>query len=411
MADIRPFVCVHPSEGYYEKVAALPYDVYHRAEAKSFVAGRPCSFLNIDRPETQFPDDQDMYADIVYEKAAEMFDAWIRNGILKQEQDPCYFIYSLTMNGREQSGIVAGVSMDDYLGGIVRRHENTLAAKEVDRIRHVDALSAQTGPIFLAFRQKDRIRELVNEAKKDKPLFDFVSEDGIRHAGYRIHDPEKIRTLSEDLDKLERVYIADGHHRCASAAKVALKRREENPGYTGQEDFNYFLSVLFPDDELKILPYNRLLKSLNGMPEEEFLQKISRIFRISPAAGPVEPEEKGCYGLFIGGRWYLLRQLEELVQDDSVEGLDVAYLQRELLTPVLGIADPKNDSRIDFAGGIRGTAFLEEEVLSGHAAAAISMYPTSIGELFAVADEGRLMPPKSTWFEPKLRSGLFIHRF
>ena len=411
MADIKPFVCVHPSEGYFEKVAALPYDVYHRAEAKSFVEGRPCSFLNIDRPETQFPDDQDMYADIVYQKAAELFGAWIRDGILEQEQAPCYFIYTLTMNGREQNGIVAGVSVDDYLNGTVRRHENTLAAKEEDRIRHVDALSAQTGPIFLAFRQRARIRQLVDEAKAQNPLFDFTAEDGIRHRGFRISDQEKIQALSEALAGLERVYIADGHHRCASAAKVALKRREENPGYTGQEDFNYFLSVLFPDDELKILPYNRLLKSLNGMSEEEFMQRLGTIFRISPALGPVEPERKGSYGLYIGGRWYHLQQKPELVVDDCVEGLDVAYLQRELLTPVLGIADPKNDSRIDFAGGIRGTAYLEEEVDSGDAAAAISMYPTSIEELFAVADEGRLMPPKSTWFEPKLRSGLFIHRF
>lgn len=411
MADIKPFVCVHPSEGYFEKVAALPYDVYHRAEAKSFVEGRPCSFLNIDRPETQFPDDQDMYADIVYQKAAELFGAWIRDGILEQEQAPCYFIYSLTMNGREQNGIVAGVSVDDYLNGTVRRHENTLAAKEEDRIRHVDALSAQTGPIFLAFRQRARIRQLVDETKAQNPLFDFTAEDGIRHRGFRISDHEKIKALSEALAGLERVYIADGHHRCASAAKVALKRREENPGYTGQEDFNYFLSVLFPDDELKILPYNRLLKSLNGMSEEEFMQRLGIIFRISPAPGPVEPERKGSYGLYIGGRWYHLQQKPELVVDDCVEGLDVAYLQRELLTPVLGIADPKNDSRIDFAGGIRGTAYLEEEVDSGDAAAAISMYPTSIEELFAVADEGRLMPPKSTWFEPKLRSGLFIHRF
>lgn len=410
MAIVKPFVCVHPAGGYYDEVAALPYDVYSRAEAKAFVEDKPHSFLNIDRPETQFPDDQDMYADCVYEKASSMLLKWQEEGILEQEEEACYFIYSLTMNGREQTGIVGCCSVDDYLNDVIRKHEFTLEEKELDRIRHVDVCNAQTGPIFLAYRHREDIRCLVEQVKKENPMFDFVSEDGVRHAGWKVSDRTVNQKLEAAFADIPRTYIADGHHRCASAAKVAVKRREENKNYTGKEEFNYFLSILFPDDELKILPYNRLIKDLNGLSEEEFLNRVEEKFRIRKVSTAVNPSVKGTCGMYLNGRWYLLEQREEYISRDCVDGLDVAYLQNELLDPVLGISDPKTDHRIEFSGGIRGTEYLEKRCQSDMAAA-FSMYPTSIQELFAVADADRMMPPKSTWFEPKLRSGLFIHRF
>ncbi len=410
MAIVKPFVCIHPAEGYFEKVAALPYDVYSRAEAKAFVADKPYSFLNIDRPETQFSEDQDMYADRVYEKAASMLEQWQKDGILKQEEKACYFIYSLTMNGREQTGIVGCSAVDDYVHGTIRKHEFTLEEKEKDRIRHVDRCSMQTGPIFLAYRRQESIQKLLKEIKKQPPLFDFTSEDGVHHAGWSVTDEAVNQALEAAFAQIPCTYIADGHHRCASAVKVALKRREEHPDYDGTESFNYILSVLFSDDELQILPYNRLVKDLNGYTVREFLQKAEEKFQITKMSSPVLPKEKGTYGMFLEDQWYLLQQRPEYQQQDCVEGLDVAYLQRELLEPVLGIADPKTNPRIAFSGGIRGLAELEKRCHTDMKAA-FSMYPTSIQELFAVADANCMMPPKSTWFEPKLRSGLFLHPF
>ena len=410
MAIVKPFLCVHPSDGHYEEVSALPYDVFSREEAREEVKDKPYSFLNIDRPETQFSPEQDMYADCVYEKAARMLEAWEQKGILTEEKEACYYIYALTMDGREQNGIVACSSVDDYLTGVIRKHEFTLAEKEMDRIRHVDTCNAQTGPIFLAYRHQDKISSLIAEAKKEAPLFDFISEDGVRHAGWKIDDPAVNAALEKAFSTIPRTYIADGHHRCASAVKVALKRREEKPDYTGNEEFNYFLSILFPDDELCILPYNRVVHDLNGLTEEVFLEKVAEKFEISKSDTDVEPKEKGCCGMYLDKQWYLLKQKTEFVQDDSVEQLDVAFLQREIMEPVLGIADPKKDQRIGFSGGIRGNADLEKRCHTDMKVA-FSMYPTSIQELFAVADAQRMMPPKSTWFEPKLRSGLFIHKF
>lgn len=410
MAIVKPFLCVHPAEGFYEKVAALPYDVYSREEAKKAVQGHPYSFLNIDRPETQFPGEQDMYADCVYQKASDLLQQWQKEGILKQEEKPCYFIYSLIMDGKEQTGIVGCSGVDDYINGVIRRHEYTLAEKEEDRIRHVDRCSAQTGPIFLAYRQREDIRILVNRIKKEEPLFDFVCEDGIRHRGWKVKEDSINQALSEAFEKLPRTYIADGHHRCASAVKVAKKRREQNPGYTGDEAFNFFLSILFPDEELRILPYNRMVRDLNGLTVTEFLEKVQEKFVLTKAAEAVHPEKKGLYGMYLENQWYQLEQRPQWVKTDCVDSLDVSYLQRELLEPVLGIQNPKTDSRIAFSGGIRGTDDLEQHCRKDMKVA-FSLYPTSMEELFAVADAGQMMPPKSTWFEPKLRSGLFIHRF
>lgn len=391
-----------------QKIAALPYDVYHREDARAAVLGKPLSFLNIDRPETMFDESYDMYATEVYEAARDRLHDMRAQGQFVKEERPVYYIYELTMNGRAQTGIVACASIDDYLNGVIKKHENTREEKELDRIRHVDVCGAQTGPIFLAYRSREEIRSLVREAKEHPPVFSFVSEDGIRHTGWIIADEQRVQMLENAFAKVDSAYIADGHHRAASAVKVGLKRRAAKPDYDGTEEFNYFLAVLFPDDELMIMDYNRVVKDLNGLTEEEYLGKVSEKFSIRELSEEKKPEHRGQMTMYLHGRWYELEEKEEYIQKDPVNGLDVAYLQRELLTPVLGIGDPRTDSRIDFVGGIRGIAELKRRADSDMEAA-FAMYPTSIRELFAVADAGLLMPPKSTWFEPKLRSGLFIH--
>ena len=410
MANIIPFKCCHPGEGYYDKIAALPYDVYSREEARKEVEGNPLSFLNIDRPETQFPERQDMYASCVYEKANAMLEEWQEKGYFVEDAKSCYYIYSLTMDGREQTGIVACSSVDDYLNNTIRKHEFTLAEKEEDRIRHVDTCSAQTGPIFLTYRNKKEICQMVEAIKRTSPIFDFISEDGVKHVGWQVVDEQMNKEITQAFANVPFTYIADGHHRCASAVKVAMKRREENPGYTGQEEYNFFLSIIFPDNELNIMPYNRMVRDLNGLSEKEFLQKVGERFDLEPVNQMVTPSQKGTYGMFLSGQWYVLKQKECFKKTDPVGNLDVSYLQSELLEPVLGIKDPKKDARIAFAGGIRGTKYLEERC-GKDMKVAFSVYPTSIDELFAVADQEKMMPPKSTWFEPKLRSGLFIHKF
>lgn len=391
-----------------QKIAALPYDVYHREDARAAVLGKPLSFLNIDRPETMFDESYDMYATEVYEAARDRLHDMRAQGQFVKEERPVYYIYELTMNGRAQTGIVACASIDDYLNGVIKKHENTREEKELDRIRHVDVCGAQTGPIFLAYRSREEIRSLVREAKEHPPVFSFVSEDGIRHTGWIIADEQRVQMLENAFAKVDSAYIADGHHRAASAVKVGLKRRAAKPDYDGTEEFNYFLAVLFPDDELMIMDYNRVVKDLNGLTEEEYLGKVSEKFSIRELSEEKKPEHRGQMTMYLHGHWYELEEKEEYIQKDPVNGLDVAYLQRELLTPVLGIGDPRTDSRIDFVGGIRGIAELKRRADSDMEAA-FAMYPTSIRELFAVADAGLLMPPKSTWFEPKLRSGLFIH--
>ncbi len=420
MAVIRPFKAYRPAKGLEDKIAALPYDVYNREEACAVVAQNPYSFLAIDRAETQFGPEVSTYAPEVYAKARKMLEEQIADGRFVQEEKPCYYLYEQTMDGRSQTGIVACASIDDYCNNIIKKHENTRADKEQDRINHVDICNMQTGPIFLAYRATEVLKELTKQVKKNVPLYDFVSEDGIGHRVWVVDADEKIATIADAFNKIPGVYIADGHHRCASAAKVGLKRRAENPGYTGEEEFNYFLAVLFPDEELKILDYNRVVKDLNGNSAEEFLAQVSKSFEIrkedvSLTGKGYAPARKGEFGMFMDGQWYCLTAKPEICSDDAVAGLDVSILQDYLLKPILGIGDPKTDKRIDFVGGIRGLKELERRCTpakEGEAAemiVAFSMYPTSIGELFAVADAERLMPPKSTWFEPKLRSGLFLH--
>lgn len=409
MAVIKPFQSIRPAKEYTSRVAALPYDVYNRKEAAVEAAKDRLSFLNIDRPETQFEEGHDIYAPEVYQKARQMLDEQIAGGIYIRDEQDCYYLYELTMNGRSQTGLVACASIDDYRNNIIKKHENTRADKEADRIRHVDVCSAQTGPIFLAYRKNDCVESVTERVKAEAPLFDFVSEDGIRHRGWKISGEAEIQTIRKAFDGIGPIYIADGHHRAASAVRAGLKRRADHPDYTGKEEFNYFLSILFPDEELMIMDYNRVVKDLNGLTEGEFLKKVQEKCEVTTWDGPCRPERKGCLGMLLGSQWYHLTFHSAYCSEDPVEGLDVSILQKELLEPVLGIADPKQDSRIDFVGGIRGLNELERRVRED-CAAAFAMYPTSIEELFNVADAGLLMPPKSTWFEPKLRSGLFIHR-
>lgn len=410
MPKVTPFKSIRPVPSLAHRIAALPYDVYNRKEACEEVAKEPMSFLKIDRAETQFSDDVDTYDDRVYEKAKELLKQEIETGSFLIEETPCYYIYELTMEGRSQTGIVACSDIDDYNNSIIKKHENTREEKEIDRIRHVDATNAHTGPIFLAYRSKPEINEIVAVCKKTAPLYDFTSADGILHKAWQISDAKTIKRLESLFEEIPCTYIADGHHRCASAVKVGLKRRLEHPGYTGKEEFNRFLSVLFPDDQLAILPYNRVVKDLNGYTEEDFLKEITAAgFQLTPAGKePVSPKAKGTFGMFLSGNWYLLTAAPSLLSSHPVEGLDVSILQNHLLAPILGIGDPRTDKRIDFVGGIRGLAELERRA-SEDMKLAFSMYPTSIDELLRVADAGLLMPPKSTWFEPKLRSGLFIH--
>ncbi|MBQ1326529.1 MAG: DUF1015 domain-containing protein [Eubacterium sp.] len=410
MADVRPFAAMRPAKDLVSQVAALPYDVYNRQEAKVEALREPKSFLRIDRPETNFSDDFDMYSQESYDKARELLDQAFNDGTYVEEESKMFYIYELIMDGRHQTGIVALSSIDDYISGVIKKHENTREEKELDRINHIYNCSAQTGPIFLAYREKKVINDIVNRIKKEyEPLYSFTSPDGITHNVWQVNGTEDLISLLAEFKSLENVYIADGHHRAASAVKVGLRKREENEGYTGEEEFNYFLSVLFPDSELKILPYNRVVKDLNGHTEADFLERLKEVCEVIKDDVPVEPENKGTFGMFLNDTWYRLKFKEEILNDDPVKGLDVSLLQDYVLEPLLGIKDPRIDSRIDFVGGIRGLSELERRVHSD-SVVAFSMYPTSIAELFSVADAGLLMPPKSTWFEPKLRSGIFIHR-
>lgn len=409
MATIKPFRAFRPGSGLAARVAALPYDVYDRAEAKAVVEKEPLSFLGIDRAETAFSDEVDMYADCVYLKAKEMLEERIREGVFVQDEKPCFYIYELTMDGRSQTGIVGCASVDEYLDNTIKKHENTREEKELDRIRHVDVTDMQTGPIFLAYHANEGIEAVIAAVKMTPAAEDFVSDDGVRHRVWVIRGQEQIEEISHAFAGVSSIYIADGHHRCASAVKVALKRRGEHPEYDGTEESNYFLSVLFADNELKIMDYNRLILDAGGQNHESIMEYIRQKCDVEgPFKEPVRPGEKGQFGMYDNTGWYRLTIHPEYKIDDAVEGLDVSILQREILEPLFAIEDPKTDPGIDFVGGIRGLGELERRVQED-AKVAFSMYPTSIQELFLVADQGKLMPPKSTWFEPKLRSGLFLH--
>lgn len=409
MAVIRQFKAIRPTAEMAEKVAALPYDVVNSEEARAMTADKPYSFLHVDKAEIDLPEGIDIYSPEVYAKAKENLYGMIDKGILVQDEKPMLYIYELTMDGRSQTGLVACTSIDEYMQGIIKKHELTREDKEQDRIRHVDICNANTGPIFLAYRTVDAISEIIERIKKNAPVYDFTAEDGIKHRAWIIDSDEDINKLVELFKAVPNLYIADGHHRNASAAKVGLKRRAEKPDYTGDEEFNYYLAVIFPSDQLKILDYNRVVKNINGMTEDEFIKKLSENFVIKEVSGRAKPEKQYDFGMYLNKKWYMLTAKENIRSKDAVKGLDVSILQDNVLIPILGIGDIRTDKRIDFVGGIRGLGELEKRVDSGEMKVAFAMYPTSIDQLMAIADENKIMPPKSTWFEPKLRSGLFIH--
>lgn len=409
MAVIRQFKAIRPTPEMAEKVAALPYDVVNSEEAAEMVIGNPYSFLHVDKAEIDLPAGTDIYSPEVYEKAKSNLEKMITDGVLVQDEKPMLYVYELTMDGRSQTGLVACTSIDEYMQGIIKKHELTREDKEQDRIRHVDICNANTGPIFLAYRTVDEISEIVDNVKKNAPVYDFTAEDGIIHRAWIIDNEETINRLVKLFKDVPNLYIADGHHRNASAAKVGLKRRNENPNYTGDEEFNYYLAVIFPSDQLKILDYNRVVKDLNGLSEEEFIKKLSEKFDIIETEGRAKPDKAYDFGMYMDGKWYMLTAKDEIKSKDAVKGLDVSILQDNVLIPILGIGDIRTDKRIDFVGGIRGLGELEKRVDSGEMKVAFAMYPTSIEQLMTIADENKIMPPKSTWFEPKLRSGLFIH--
>lgn len=413
MAIVRPFKGVVPKQELAEKVACLPYDVMNREEAKQMASGNPFSYLHIVRSEIDLPDSVGDYDKTVYETARKNLDKFISDGIMTQDKEPIYYIYRQLMNGRVQTGIVACTSIDDYMNDIIKKHELTRVAKEIDRINNFDYCDGNTEPVFLTYRKNEEINHIVNEwIKFHMPIYNFTSEDAITHIFWKLDDLSLVNRIAEIFGGIKYLYIADGHHRSASSVKVGLKRREENPNYDGSEEFNYFMAVIFPDEDLFIMDYNRVVKDLNGLSKEAFIETISEKFNVEKLSQkePFKPMTRATFGMYLDGAWYKVQAKPGTYDEkDPVERLDVSILQKNLLHPVLGIEDPRTDNRIDFVGGIRGLNELERRVKEGFAVA-FSMYPTTMDDLISIADAGEIMPPKSTWFEPKLRSGLFMHK-
>lgn len=410
MAVLKPFAAIRPIPALAGQVAALPYDVMNTEEARKLVRNNPYSFLHVDKAEINFNDSVNPYDDCVYKKAAETLKHMRSNGIYIQDSKPCLYIYREIMYGRVQAGIVGCVSIDDYADGTIKKHEMTREDKEADRIRHVDVCDANTGPIFLTYRARQNItRAMKYWMDSYSPIYDFTAEDGVRHTVWVVDDEKTIHSFQKEFENIPYLYIADGHHRAASAFHVGMMRRKEYPNYTGNEEFNYFLAVLFPDEQLHIWPYNRYVHDLNGMTAAQFLEKLKKDFDLSPVTGRYEPKKKHEAGMYLDGRWYSLTFRKGTFNaENPVEQLDVSILQNNLLGPILSIDDPRKSSRIDFVGGIRGLPELERLVNEGHGVA-FALYPTTMDDLMNISDSGCIMPPKSTWFEPKLRSGLFIH--
>lgn len=409
MAVFKAFNAYRPAVKNQSLIPALPYDVMNSDEAREMVKGNPLSFLHVDKAEVDLDKDVDLYSPLVYQKARENL-LWLENtGALIKDEEPCFYIYKQIMNGREQVGIVGCASIDDYKNNVIKKHEYTLAKKEQDRINHVNTCDANTGPIFLTYRNSDAINDMVAEwMSNHSPVYDFVA-DGVNQTVWAIDNASVISDIQKEFTDINSLYIADGHHRCASAVKVGEMRRSENPSYNGNEEFNYFLAIAFPDNDLEIMDYNRVVKDLNGMNEAEFIDAVKVNFDIEELAAQQRPEKRHTFSMYLDGKWYkLIAKADSFDESNPVDRLDVSILQNNLLEPVLGIKDPKNDSRIDFIGGIRGLNELKKRANSDMKVA-FAMYPTSIDDLMSIADAGKVMPPKSTWFEPKLLSGLFIH--
>lgn len=409
MSVIRPFSALRPKKEYASAVAALPYDVMNSEEAREKVKELPYSFLHVDKAEIDLPVGTDIYSDAVYAKAAENLKKLMSDGICVLDSKKNLYIYRQTMGDVVQTGVVGCASVDDYLNGVIKRHELTRADKEEDRIRHVDTCDANTGPIFLAYREKAEINAVLDKYTALAPEYDFISDGGVRNEVWVVEDEADIKTLVDGFARIPSLYIADGHHRAASAVKVALKRRAVHPDYTGDEEFNYFLAVYFRSNDLKILDYNRLIKDLNGLSPEELLTKLGESFTVEAHDGAVRPAKRHGFGMYLDGKWYSLTLKDGIADEsDPVGSLDVSLLQKLVISRIFGIDDPRTDKRIDFVGGIRGLGELEKRC-GEDMRVAFSMYPTSLDELMRIADASQIMPPKSTWFEPKLLSGLFIH--
>ena len=409
MAVFKAFRAYRPAKENQALIPALPYDVMNTEEAREMVKGNPLSFLHVDKAQIDFEKGFDQYSQQVYDKARENLLALEESGKMIQDESPCLYIYRQVMNGRSQTGIVGCASIDDYMNNIIKKHEHTLAVKEQDRVNHVNTCDANTGPIFLTYRNDHDINAIVNNwMRNHESTYDFTS-GSVKQTVWVVDDAETVDRLQSLFDKVSALYIADGHHRCASAVRVGKMRREENPSYTGNEEFNFFLAVAFPDEELAIMDYNRVVKDLNGLTEEEFFDKINEKFTISPLDSQQKPSEKHSFSMYIDGKWYCIKAKNCTYDaNDPVDRLDVSILQNNLLSPILGIENPKTDQRIEFIGGIRGLDELERRANSDMKVA-FAMFPTTIDDLMSIADADKIMPPKSTWFEPKLLSGLFIH--
>jgi uncharacterized protein (DUF1015 family) len=409
VAAIHPFRALRPPVGKVSEVAAVPYDVVNTEEARSLAAGNPLSFLHVSRPEIDLPEGTDIYADEVYEKARENFEKLKAEGTLEEEAEPSLYVYRLVMGEHTQVGVAAAFSVDEYDNDIIRKHERTRPDKENDRTRHMLTLRAQTGPVFLTYRADRRVDALVGAETTARPLYDFEASDGVRHTVWRAAHPEQLARCFAEVPAL---YIADGHHRAASASRARAALRDENTNHTGDEEYNRFLAVVFPDDQMQILPYHRVVKDLNGRDAGRFLDEVKSRFNINEDANPRGPGKAGHWHMYLAGKWFGLTLRDDAAQtlsDDPTMVLDVSLLQNNLLGPLLGVTDPRTDKRIDFVGGIRGTRELERLVDEGRAAVAFALHSTSIEDLLRVSDAGGVMPPKSTWFEPKLRDAILIH--
>ncbi|PID27235.1 MAG: hypothetical protein CR982_06465 [Candidatus Cloacimonadota bacterium] len=412
MAVIKKFKAIRPKEGLEKAVASFPYDVINSEEAREIAKGNPHSFLHVVKPEIDLPVGTDLYSEEVYATAKANIEKFISEGTLIQDEEPKLYIYRQTMDGREQYGIVGSAFVDDYDNDVIKKHEHTRKKKEADRVKHVDTTNINAGPIFLTYKNKESINNIVSDVvKSTKPVYDFVADDGIGHTVWIIEDDSKSDKLIEEFAKIDYLYVADGHHRSASAAIVANRRRENNPNHNGSEEYNYFLAVYFPDEQLHIMDYNRVVIDLNGNSEDEYFEKLTKIFECEKIGSDIyRPTKKGEIGMYMDKNWYKLTVKSGIFDPkDPVNSLDTAILQSNILDPVLGIDDPRTSERVDFIGGIRGLEELVKLVDSGKFKVAFAMYPTSIKELMDIADAGKVMAPKSTWFEPKLRSGLLIH--
>ena len=410
MAFIKPFKGVRPEKELAEKVAALPYDVMNTEEAMQMAQGNEVSFLHISRPEIDLPQGTDIHSDEVYDKGHENLQAFMSKGVLLQDESERYYVYRQKMGGLTQTGLVVCAGVDDYQSGAIKKHELTRADKEEDRVRHIDALNANDEPVFYTYRNDSVISEIVDKVASEAPLYDFTTDDGVSHALWALADADLVETLTSRFGAIPTLYVADGHHRSAAASRVRDLRKSANPQHNGTEEYNYFLTVIFPDNEMTIMPYNRVVKDLCGRSVVEFMARVTEHFEVTPITGPLSPVRRHQFGMYLAGTWYELVAREgSFAAGDAVAAMDVSILQENLLSPVLGVHNPRTDQRIHFVGGIRGVEELERVVDSGEYLVAFSLFPTSIKELMSLADEGKIMPPKSTWFEPKLRSGLFVH--